>query len=226
MKTSLEILNKTEEILSKSAKSEKLDPEDIVDNGKDIQDEVEKQEEKKKEKEKDTEDEDDLTPEEREALESGEYDYEPEDEDETEEDEDEEDDDTIEEGEETRKSMENILVILGNTLNRVESLEKSLTRANRTIQKLSGKNEELSKSLKGAPLGRKSVSKASILEKSFNTSAGILDTPDIETLSKSQKAEVLSKALINGNSEVTAADVINAEMSGTIRPELMGLFKK
>lgn len=225
MKTSLEILNKTEEILSKSAKSEKLEPKDVVDNGDDIKDEVEEQEAKKKSKEEDT-DEDDLTPEEKEALESGEYDYEPEDEDEDEEDEDEEDDDTIEEGEETRKSMENILVILGNTLNRVEYLEKSLARANRTIRNLSGRNEELAKSLKGTPMGRKSVSKASILEKSFNTSAGILDTPEIETLSKSQKAEVLSKALIAGNVDVTTTDIINAEMTGTIRPELMGLFKK
>ena len=220
MKTGLEILNKTEEILAKSKKSEKLDPEDIVDNGKDIEDEVDKQEAEKKKKEEDTDDSDDLTPEEKEALESGDYDYEPEDEDE------EDDEDTIEEGEETKKSMENILVILGNTLNRVEYLEKSLKRAGRQIEALQGKNEELSKSLRGIPLGRKSVSKASILEKSFNTSAGILDVPEIETLSKSQKAEVLSKALLAGNKEVTSSDVINAEMTGIVRPELMNLFKK
>lgn len=217
MKTSLEILNKTEEILAKSKKSEKLDPEDVVGNGKDIEDEVDKQEVEKKKKEEDTDDSDDLTPEEREALESGDYDYEPEDED---------DEDTIEEGEETRKSLENVLRVLGNTLDRVESLEKSLSKAGRQIERLRGKNEVLTKSLVGTPIGRKSVTRGSILEKSFNTSAGILDVPEIETLSKSQKAEVLSKALLAGNKEVTSADVINAEMTGTIRPELMDLFKK
>ena len=218
MKTGLEILNKSEEILAKSQKSDKLDPKDVVDNGKDIEDEVKKQEAKQKEKE---DEDDDLTPEEREALESGEYDYDPEDEDE-----EEDDEDTIEEGEETRKSLENVLRILGNTLDRVESLEKSLAKAGRQIERLKGKNEVLTKSLVGTPLGRKSVTRGSILEKSFNTSAGILDIPEIETLSKSQKAEVLSKALMSGNRDVTSADVINAEMTGNIRPELMELFKK
>ncbi|MNN45820.1 hypothetical protein D3C81_1601710 [compost metagenome] len=70
------------------------------------------------------------------------------------------------------------------------------------------------------PLPRKSA--ATVIEKSFNHSAGVPEAKN--ELSKSEKLQKLTDMVVSGVEGVSAYDVINFESVGTLRPEVQKLL--
>lgn len=224
-KSLLDILNASEELvsLSKSVKSDKISPDEVAEPKEKAGDDNNTDNEPKKVNNKTENNVDELTEEEKKALESGEYDYESDEEEgdieksdepsnETENNENEE----IHEDEALAKSVSNIITAqakglkeLGDLAKSVSELKESMINKDKLIKSL---QDEIAL-LKSEPVGRKSVGSVGYLEKSFGVSSGLglSKSEKIETMSKSEKAEILSNALIKGDTSITPLDVLNAE---------------
>lgn len=110
-------------------------------------------------------------------------------------------------------------------------LAKSFNAIMKSQNALAESQKELSKSIQGIqerldhvekqPVGRKA--QISVMEKSFNHSAGIEEVS--EEMSKSEKLSKLSDMVMAGENGVTINDVVSYESSGTLRPEIEELLK-
>lgn len=113
------------------------------------------------------------------------------------------------------QTSEHVSNILAKSFNAIMKSQNELVKS---IQELSERLD----SVERQPVGRKA--QVSIMEKSFNHSAGLEEGK--QELSKSEKLEKLSNMAINGQHGVTISDVIQFESTGTLRPELQHLFKE
>lgn len=113
------------------------------------------------------------------------------------------------------QTSEHVSNILAKSFNAIMKSQNELAKS---IQELSERLD----SVERQPVGRKA--QVSIMEKSFNHSAGLEEGK--QELSKSEKLEKLSNMAINGQNGVTISDVIQFESTGTLRPELQHIFKE
>lgn len=145
---------------------------------------------------------------------------------------------------EVSEFLEGLVEGVSNVLaNRIGRLEKSFATLAATqkvtnevlaksmkgvVDQMRGDREELKKSFAtfgSAPVsGRKSFANATVLEKSFVGNDGTAGK--YESLTKSQKAEMLSDLLIKGQPGIQAADVVNVETTGIIPPHLEEVLRK
>lgn len=113
------------------------------------------------------------------------------------------------------QTSEHVSNILAKSFNAIMKSQNELAKS---IQEL----RERLDSVERQPVGRKA--QVSIMEKSFNHSAGLEEGK--QELSKSEKLDKLSNMAINGQNGVTISDVIQFESTGTLRPELQHIFKE
>lgn len=113
------------------------------------------------------------------------------------------------------QTSEHVSNILAKSFNAIMKSQNELAKS---IQELSERLD----SVERQPVGRKA--QVSIMEKSFNHSAGLEEGK--RELSKSEKLDKLSNMAINGQNGVTISDVIQFESTGTLRPELQHIFKE
>ena len=129
--------------------------------------------------------------------------------------------------------VEGMSRVMAGALVRLDQMEKSLAALTKT-QRVS--NEVMAKSLRGihdhqkslgrlATGSRKSITSTTVLEKSFVGNDG--DSGDkFASMSKTQKAELLTDLLMKGHNGITAGDIVNVESSGNIPPHLVEVLRK